>query len=300
MLNYKIMLASFALVFLAELGDKTQLTALAFSASSRSPFSVFIGTALALVCTTALAVFLGNVLSNHLPEKIIVIGSAVGFILVGVVLLVNVARKAPGKPLPTSHAAETEHGGKKAPGEDGAGMAQGGALLFKTVMRHAMAFEEDFSRALVRVAEQLPPGPVREELDRIAAEEEMHRAWLRDLSGNETPSDSSTVFRAPATPELVEFPRAPAWSVSVEAPLTPAADGPSAYAPLFRDLLETEEGAAAFYLALSRLALIPSVRAAFRRLAAEELGHVERLNGLLELAKQNAGNGDVPSAGTCS
>ena len=54
-MNFKVLFACFVMVFLAELGDKTQLTALAFSSSSRSPWSVFVGTSLALICTTALA-----------------------------------------------------------------------------------------------------------------------------------------------------------------------------------------------------------------------------------------------------
>ena len=54
-MNLKILLASFALVFVAELGDKTQLTALAFCSTSRSPWSVFLGT----FSNTVIAVPLG-------------------------------------------------------------------------------------------------------------------------------------------------------------------------------------------------------------------------------------------------
>ena len=58
---------AFGLVFLAELGDKTQLAVLAM-ASQRGPLSVFLGASLALVVSTAIAVILGTVAKGYLPE----------------------------------------------------------------------------------------------------------------------------------------------------------------------------------------------------------------------------------------
>ena len=58
---------AFGLVFLAELGDKTQLAVLAM-ASQRGPLSVFLGASLALVVSTAIAVILGTVAKEYLPE----------------------------------------------------------------------------------------------------------------------------------------------------------------------------------------------------------------------------------------
>jgi putative Ca2+/H+ antiporter (TMEM165/GDT1 family) len=62
--------STFALIFLAELGDKTQLAALAITSRAedpRAPWVIFAGSALALVCTSALAVGLGSLLGRALP-----------------------------------------------------------------------------------------------------------------------------------------------------------------------------------------------------------------------------------------
>ena len=58
---------AFGLIFLAELGDKTQLAVLAM-ATQRGPLSVFLGASLALVVSTAVAVILGTVAKGYLPE----------------------------------------------------------------------------------------------------------------------------------------------------------------------------------------------------------------------------------------
>jgi putative Ca2+/H+ antiporter (TMEM165/GDT1 family) len=62
-------LTSFAIVFLAELGDKTQLAVLAIASRSQSPWSVFLGAGAALLASTALAVILGGLLTKFLPES---------------------------------------------------------------------------------------------------------------------------------------------------------------------------------------------------------------------------------------
>ncbi|MBC7098609.1 TMEM165/GDT1 family protein [Candidatus Bipolaricaulota bacterium] len=59
--------AAFGLIFLAELGDKTQLAILAMAAD-RSPISVFLGASLALLASTAIAVALGALAKGFLPE----------------------------------------------------------------------------------------------------------------------------------------------------------------------------------------------------------------------------------------
>ena len=64
----RVMLSTFALVFLAELGDKTQLAVLAM-ASRGNPWAVFIGAGAALLASTALAVVLGCTLPRLLPES---------------------------------------------------------------------------------------------------------------------------------------------------------------------------------------------------------------------------------------
>jgi putative Ca2+/H+ antiporter (TMEM165/GDT1 family) len=65
--DLKLISSTFALIFLAELGDKTQLATLALSASGRSRLSIFLGSALALAATSAIAVLVGEGLARVVP-----------------------------------------------------------------------------------------------------------------------------------------------------------------------------------------------------------------------------------------
>ncbi|MCX7903629.1 MAG: TMEM165/GDT1 family protein [Caloramator sp.] len=85
----KIILSTFIVVFLAELGDKTQLATMLLSAKSASKLSVFIGASLALICTTIIGVLCGSFIEKHIPKNLLNIISAVVFILIGVFMLIQ-------------------------------------------------------------------------------------------------------------------------------------------------------------------------------------------------------------------
>ncbi len=89
-----VFLRAYLLVFLAELGDKTQLTTLAV-ASGRpgARLWVFLGASLALVTTSLIAVLCGDFLAR-LPQagKICKLASAILFLVFGVVTLVDALR----------------------------------------------------------------------------------------------------------------------------------------------------------------------------------------------------------------
>ncbi len=91
-MNWPVLLSAFGLVFLAELGDKTQLAAFTLAAKTRRPWEVFAGASLALVVVTGLGVVLGDLIRRAVPAKALAIGAAVMFIAVGVVLLVKAMR----------------------------------------------------------------------------------------------------------------------------------------------------------------------------------------------------------------
>ena len=89
-MDWKILTAVFASVFIAELGDKTQLATLLFASDKEiSKLTVFAGASLALILTSALGVLAGGVLSNYISEKHLHYLAGVGFIAIGVWTLVK-------------------------------------------------------------------------------------------------------------------------------------------------------------------------------------------------------------------
>lgn len=86
----KIFITAFVTIFLAELGDKTQLATLLFAANKdHSKLIVFLGAALALVSTSAIAVLVGGTLSQFVDERTLKIIGGVGFLVVGVWTLIS-------------------------------------------------------------------------------------------------------------------------------------------------------------------------------------------------------------------
>ncbi|HVE87970.1 MAG TPA: TMEM165/GDT1 family protein [Myxococcales bacterium] len=82
-MDLKLMATAFATVFLAELGDKTQLATLTFAAESRSRWAVFLGAAGALVATSAIAVLLGEAVSRVVPVPWLKRAAGAAFIAIG-------------------------------------------------------------------------------------------------------------------------------------------------------------------------------------------------------------------------
>jgi putative Ca2+/H+ antiporter (TMEM165/GDT1 family) len=86
-MNWKVALTTFGLIFLAEMGDKTQLAAIAMVAKTKAPWAVFFGSALALCLVSLLAVLFGGVLLRYVPEAVLKKISAVAFIAIGGLML---------------------------------------------------------------------------------------------------------------------------------------------------------------------------------------------------------------------
>ena len=91
-MDIKLLLTTFGLVFLAELGDKTQLATVCFSADCDSRVSVFLGSAGALVLSSLIAVVFGAAISRFIPSNYIKIGAGVFFVIVGIWILYTAAR----------------------------------------------------------------------------------------------------------------------------------------------------------------------------------------------------------------
>ena len=78
---------SFITVFLSELGDKSQLAAIALGGSSRHPRAVFFGTAAALLLTSLIGALMGAGAAQFLPVRLVKAIAAVGFAILAVRLL---------------------------------------------------------------------------------------------------------------------------------------------------------------------------------------------------------------------
>lgn len=88
-MDLRVLLTTFGIIFLAEMGDKTQLAAMTMAADSKKPWAVFIGASLALVAVSGLGVLVGSVVGDYLPIIWVKRVAAVAFIVIGVLMLLG-------------------------------------------------------------------------------------------------------------------------------------------------------------------------------------------------------------------
>ena len=81
----KLFFTTFLLVFIAELGDKTQLAAFTLSAEKGKIWPVFLGSSIALIFSSLIAVIIGNKLNAYLNER--VLKRISGFLFLGIGML---------------------------------------------------------------------------------------------------------------------------------------------------------------------------------------------------------------------
>ncbi|QYO67420.1 TMEM165/GDT1 family protein [Leptolyngbya sp. 7M] len=86
-MDWHLLGLSFVMVFISELGDKSQLAAIALGGSSKSLRAVFLGTAAALLLASFLGVILGEGISHLLPMHWVKGIAAAGFTIMGLKLL---------------------------------------------------------------------------------------------------------------------------------------------------------------------------------------------------------------------
>ncbi len=86
-MDWKLLFVTFGSVFLAELGDKTQLATLCFATGKNTLAPVFVGSSLALVTSSLLACLVGNALTKVLPIRWVHLGAGMVFIVIGALLV---------------------------------------------------------------------------------------------------------------------------------------------------------------------------------------------------------------------
>jgi len=88
-MDWKVFLTTFGTIFLAELGDKTQLATIMMTSKTKLPLSVFIGASLALCLVTLAGVLFGEALIAIIPQNILKKVAALAFIAIGVWMFVG-------------------------------------------------------------------------------------------------------------------------------------------------------------------------------------------------------------------
>lgn len=86
---WKIFFSIFAAIFVAELGDKTQLAVIAFTAKTKSMFTVLVAATTAMFVVTLIGVLFGELLTKLIPPKYIHFIAGSIFILFGILLIIK-------------------------------------------------------------------------------------------------------------------------------------------------------------------------------------------------------------------
>ena len=86
-MDLRVLLTTFGMIFLAEMGDKTQLAAMTMAADTKKPWAVFLGASLALTTVSALGVVVGSVVGDYVPLEWVKRVAALAFIAIGVLML---------------------------------------------------------------------------------------------------------------------------------------------------------------------------------------------------------------------
>ena len=84
-----LLFSTFLTIFIAELGDKTQLATLTISGTSNKPLAVFLGSASALVFASLIGALAGGSISTFVPEVILKSIASITFFIIGIRLVIN-------------------------------------------------------------------------------------------------------------------------------------------------------------------------------------------------------------------
>ncbi len=238
----KLFVSTFILIFLAELGDKTQLAAMAKSIEGR--MTVFLAASLALVCSTLIAVLFGDALTRIIPERVLQGAAAILFIVFGVVMLYNLWVSPP-----VVSGAPTEPG-----------------RFARFVAQTAIAFEEAAEADYLRLAQSASNETTKSILLALAAEERAHAEQMKNMSwddSHELPFEPTPQSNLPELEDL----------------LHDVADQEET-SGLLAHAIEHELATAAFYETIARTAKLSGIKQTLQRLAAAERNHAARLQAL--------------------
>jgi rubrerythrin len=242
-MNWKIFLSTFALIFLAELGDKTQLAAMARAADSpHARWVVFAAACAALILSTLVAVLFGGAISKLVPERYIRIGAGVLFVVFGLLLL-HTALAAPTKTVKAVSVPRP---------------------LAAFVLKQVEVFEEATCQDYRELATRVSDPALGQLLTELAEEEASHLETIRSAVVHADESGDPL----PLSTEIGD--------------LHPDLATDSSDRPIIEHAIEHEQAACGFYRELAGLTPIPALTQIFTELADAEQQHVDRLKALLD------------------
>ncbi len=251
-MNWQIFISTFLLIFLAELGDKTQLAVMAQSAGSSSRWMVFAAGSLALILSTAVGVLAGGLLRRWMPDlSAIRICGGLMFLLFGAAMLIDVVRKK-GK--------ETQSVAITAPND----------WMSRHVIQHAAMFEAAAAEKYAQLAAR-EKDAARQTLYNWLAEEEL--AHMKAMKAGLLVADASQHIQM--TSAMVgDLP-------PLESMLMRAGTAGRDYRTELSEAIEGEETQVKFYEALATHCKIPRLKDTFLMLARAEDIHASKLRAFL-------------------
>ncbi|MFP4164802.1 MAG: TMEM165/GDT1 family protein [Chitinispirillaceae bacterium] len=254
-MEWRLFFSTFALIFLAELGDKTQLASMAASAGTKSPWSVFAGAASALVLSTLVAVLAGTFLQRVIPQHCIQGVAAVLFLVFGIILFIT-ALQSYREAQATKEVKVTRE------------VPQG--ILATAAFKAAQGFEKGAAEDYLKMSKKTDSAPLRDLLIHLAEEEQGHLARIHQLTGKHEPETF-----IPAVPSV------PSTSPEIR--------GRDSNSAILESAIKHEKITAGFYRKLAQSSVVAELRHAFALLASEEESHVAHLEEFRDTGSTDLG-----------
>ena len=88
-MDLRLFISVFVAIFLAELGDKTQLATMSLGAAAHRRWTIFLAASSALVLSSLLGVLLGGLIGQVIPFNMVKIGAGILFILIGIAMILG-------------------------------------------------------------------------------------------------------------------------------------------------------------------------------------------------------------------
>jgi len=248
-MDLKLFISTFLLIFLAELGDKTQLTAMARAAGSDGDkWTVFAAAGAALLLSTLLAVTVGRTLARFVPDHVIRLLAAILFLSFGFILLAGALQRGVQARQTTTEALPATSGG----------------MMMRAIMRIAAEFEEAAAADYAALANEAEDPAVRRLLLELEADERAHLLMMHTL-GQDHPDTRLEQIQRTDLP--------PGTALQHDVALSDR--------PILVHAIEHEQATMQFYLELANRTPIPALRRSFTTLAHAEQAHVDRLKRFL-------------------